>query len=292
MLIDWFTVGAQALNFLVLVWLMKRFLYQPVLRAIDAREQHLAQTLATAAAQQASAQQEREAFQQRNADFDRQRTGQLAKLQAEMAAERSRLLADTRQAADTLRNQQHRALASELQHLHQHIAQRTQQEAFALANQTLVDLADTTLQAQMVAVFARRLAELDETARQSLAQALGVAAAPSTAAVAGAQPGTTVQVRSAFELSAAEQDHIRQALAQVLAQVPGRESAPVAFSTAPEVLGGLELTANGWKLSWHLADHLAALAQRVEALATQVAATPTEADAHADTEPATAPAAT
>ena len=30
MLIDWFTVGAQVLNFIILVWLMKRFLYQPV----------------------------------------------------------------------------------------------------------------------------------------------------------------------------------------------------------------------------------------------------------------------
>ena len=38
MLIDWFTVGAQALNFLILVWLMKRFLYQPILHAIDERE--------------------------------------------------------------------------------------------------------------------------------------------------------------------------------------------------------------------------------------------------------------
>ena len=38
MLIDWFTVGAQVLNFLILVWLMKRFLYKPVLDAIDARE--------------------------------------------------------------------------------------------------------------------------------------------------------------------------------------------------------------------------------------------------------------
>ncbi len=34
--IDWFTVGAQALNFLILVWLMKRFLYKPILNAIDA----------------------------------------------------------------------------------------------------------------------------------------------------------------------------------------------------------------------------------------------------------------
>ena len=35
MLIDWFTVGPQALNFLVLVWLLKRFLYHPILDAID-----------------------------------------------------------------------------------------------------------------------------------------------------------------------------------------------------------------------------------------------------------------
>jgi len=38
MLIDWFTVGAQALNFLILVWLLKRFLYKPILDAIDARD--------------------------------------------------------------------------------------------------------------------------------------------------------------------------------------------------------------------------------------------------------------
>ena len=38
MLIDWFTVVAQAANFLVLVWLLKRFLYKPILGAMDARE--------------------------------------------------------------------------------------------------------------------------------------------------------------------------------------------------------------------------------------------------------------
>jgi large-conductance mechanosensitive channel len=37
-LIDWFTVVAQVINFLILVWLLKHFLYQPILDAIDARE--------------------------------------------------------------------------------------------------------------------------------------------------------------------------------------------------------------------------------------------------------------
>ncbi len=52
MLIDWFTVGAQALNFLILVWLMKRFLYKPILNAIDAREKKIAAELADADAQE------------------------------------------------------------------------------------------------------------------------------------------------------------------------------------------------------------------------------------------------
>ena len=50
MLIDWFTVGAQALNFVILVWLMKRFLYVPVLDAIDAREKRIATQLGDATA--------------------------------------------------------------------------------------------------------------------------------------------------------------------------------------------------------------------------------------------------
>ena len=62
MLIDWFTVGAQVLNFLILVWLLKRFLYKPILDAIDAREERIAAELADADAKKAEAQKERDAL--------------------------------------------------------------------------------------------------------------------------------------------------------------------------------------------------------------------------------------
>ena len=58
MLIDWFTVAAQVLNFLILVWLMKRFLYQPVLNAIAAREAKIAAELKDAADTKAKAHQQ------------------------------------------------------------------------------------------------------------------------------------------------------------------------------------------------------------------------------------------
>ena len=71
MLIDWFTVIAQVINFLVLVVLLKRFLYKPILDAIDQREKRIASALAEADAQKVEAKKEREKFQEKNALFDR-----------------------------------------------------------------------------------------------------------------------------------------------------------------------------------------------------------------------------
>jgi len=69
MLIDWFTVGAQIVNFLILVWLLKHFLYKPILDAIDAREKKIAAELADA--------ERREPRQKRSAPILKTRTKHL-----------------------------------------------------------------------------------------------------------------------------------------------------------------------------------------------------------------------
>src|SRR5271165_4865540 len=102
MLIDWFTVGAQVLNFLILVWLLKHFLYKPILNAVDAREKRIAAELADADAKKTEAQKERDEFQHKNEVFDQQRAALLSKATEEATAERQRLLDDARKAADAL----------------------------------------------------------------------------------------------------------------------------------------------------------------------------------------------
>jgi len=97
MLIDWFTVVAQAVNFLILVWLLKRFLYRPVLAAIDAREQKIATQLAQATQREAQAQTEREEFQRRNETLAREREAILRKASDAVDAERQTLLEAARQ---------------------------------------------------------------------------------------------------------------------------------------------------------------------------------------------------
>lgn len=113
MLIDWFTVGAQTLNFLILVWLLKRFLYKPILDAIDGREKIISKKLSDADQKNSEALKEREEFQKKNSVFDQQRAALLIQATTEAQAERQRLLDVARLAADTLRSKQQAALQSE-----------------------------------------------------------------------------------------------------------------------------------------------------------------------------------
>src|SRR6202167_5334561 len=125
MLIDWFTISAQALNFLILVWLMNRYLYKPILNAIDAREKRIATELADADAKKAEAQKERDEFRHKNEEFDQQRATLLSNATDEAKAERQRLLDDARKAADALSAKRQEALRSEVNTLNQAIRRRT-----------------------------------------------------------------------------------------------------------------------------------------------------------------------
>ena len=245
MLVDWFTVGAQALNFLILVWLLKRFLYQPILDAIDAREQRIALSLADAAAKEAEARTERDAFRRKNEAFDQQRAARLSQAIDEAKTERQRLLDEARQAADVLRAKRQEALQREQQSLYDEIARRTRAEVFAIARKALTDLAGTSLEERMSEVFADRLRALDDEARQGLASSLKTSTHP-------------VRVRSAFELTSEQRAAIQTALNETLAA-----DIQVRFDTAPDVISGIELTTNGQKVAWSIADYLASLENSV-----------------------------
>ena len=175
MLIDWFTIVAQALNFLILVWLLRRFLYKPILNAIDAREKKIAAELADAAAKKAEAKKERDDFQHKNDEFDEQRDALLSKATDEAKAERERLIDEARKAADALSVKRSETLRNDAQHLSEAISRRTQEEVFAITRKTLADLATASLEERTAGVFLRRLQVLDAKTKASLGEALKTA---------------------------------------------------------------------------------------------------------------------
>jgi F-type H+-transporting ATPase subunit b len=241
MLIDWFTVGAQTFNFLILVLLMKRFLYKPILQAIDAREKRIAAELADADEKKAEAQKERDEFQRKNEEFDQQRAAVMSKAMDEVKVERQRLLDETRKDADILRTKRLDSLKQEQRALTQEIIRWTQKEVFAIARKTLADLATISLEERMCEMFIQRLRALTGPAKEQLAAALKTATQPA-------------RLRSAYDLSSDQHAAIQKAINETFSA-----DIHLDFETVLELVSGIELIANGQKVAWSIAEYLAAL---------------------------------
>lgn len=245
MLIDWYTVGAQILNFGILVWLMKRFLYGPILLAIATREKLIATELADAATNRAEAEKDREEFQRKNATFDAERAALLGKAMFEAKSERERLFQDAHKAADDLSASREQALKIAAGNLNQEMSRRVQQEVFAISRQALTELATASLEERLAAVFTRRLREMAEPGKSILGAALK----------GGSEPAI---VRSAFDLPPDQRAVIQNALNETFSS-----EIRIRFETAPDVVSGIELGANGQRVAWSIAEYLRTLEQSV-----------------------------
>jgi F-type H+-transporting ATPase subunit b len=273
MLINWFTVVAQAINFLILVWLLKRFLYKPILHAIDEREKGIAAQLHDAETKVAEAKKDRDDFQHKNQVFDQDRAALLKKATDEASTERTRLLDDAKKDADTLRAKRQTSLDTEEANLNVEIVRWTQDEVFAITRKTLSDLATASLEERMGDVLIRRIRALNGDGKEKLA----------TAYKSG---NHTVSVHSAFDLPQDQRGAIEGAVKETFAP-----DAQVQFETAPELISGIELTTNGHKVAWSIQDYLATLEKSTSALLHKDAAKEPTSDSKPKPNPTPEPAA-
>ena len=246
MLIDWFTVGAQVINFLVLVFLLHQFLYKPVLKAIAVREKKISDELSEAAATKEAAQKDKIDFEKKNRDFDRNRAALLTQAQVDASNEKGKLLSEAHQAADLVATQRDLAMKKDERNQFAEIGRRTRQEVFAVARKALADLAGVALEDAMVVAFSAKLKVLEPADREMMAKALQ-------------DSGRQAVVRTATNLPSKSRD----ALTTVIEASFGTDL-KLAFQTTPEILGGIELSAGGQKVSWSLEGYLSALETSIE----------------------------
>lgn len=249
MLIDWFTVCAQIVNFLILVWLMQRFLYRPVLNAIAAREKKIADELRDAAQTKAKAHVQQDEFEKKNQIFDEQRNTLLSKATEEANAERSRLLVEARNAAAVASASRAKALINEAQRLHNDLVRLTQEQVYEISRRVLGDLASVGLEQRACEVFIQRLRALEGADRDSLKSALKATSVQAPALL-----------RSAFELPTAQQSAIQTAVNESSGQTIALQ-----FETTPALVCGIELSVSGVKVAWSIADYLESLSTGLQA---------------------------
>lgn len=246
MLIDWFTVGAQAVNFLVLAALLKHFLYGPILSAMDRREQGIADRFAEADWATEKAEAREAEYGKLLQDLDEARGDRLRQVEEEAEGHRRELLKSAREEAADLKQAWLGALRREREEFFGDLKKRVGAEVLHIARKSLLDLADDVLEQRLVKRFAALVADLGEGEREQIL-------------AAGRADGLTV--RSSFPWP----EESRRELSGHLREVFDQDIA-VRFTTDPAMDLGIELTVGGLKFPWGVDSYFAELEKAVAEL--------------------------
>ena len=244
MQIDWFTILAQVINFLVLVWLLKRFLYVPVMQAMARREASIAERLNAAERRESEASAEAARYTELEARLKAERQTVLDQARKDMEVERNALQEQARKDVDAQRAQWQAELVREQEVLRHALRDRGARQVLGTTRHVLDQLAGASLEGRLVERFIERLGELPDGEHIPMAEAL-----------AGADEA---RIETSFPLEPAQRETMTAALRDTFATLP-----PLHFDTTERFACGIELIAGGRRLSWTL-DH--ALGEMDEAL--------------------------
>jgi F-type H+-transporting ATPase subunit b len=255
--VDWFTVGAQTLNFLLLVWLLKRYLYGPILKAIDARESQVAKVLSDADFIKADAELARNRFDQKNLEIDSKCNEILNEAKTTAGGQSEQIILKAHKDADEISNSRLSALEKELQHYQEDIVLKSLQEIYDIARKVLTDLADVELEQKMLACFCKHLQSLSSDQKFKLKAIVEAGNAE-------------LLLCSAFALTDAQIEKIDTILQKITAI---NSHYQLKHEVKTDLSCGVELRSNAWKIGWNSEDYLNVLQTHIEELITEQRAT-------------------
>ncbi len=235
MSVDWITVAAQLVNFLVLVWLLKRFLYRPILRGIDAREAEIAERMSEASRSREKAEAAEARHNDEIASFRTSEAAMIDSQRQKAEAERDAILAEARARLEQERKDLEAHLSKEKR---RYIAQLHRSGAASLVSLTgkaLHDLADEALEERVVAHIARQLKPLAVDLRK----------------MADADTPAVVTTRNVLPDAARE-----KLVAEMKGLIPGQK---LRFETDPKQATGLILRMGAVHVAWTVDSYIEGL---------------------------------
>lgn len=247
MQIDWFTFFAQIVNFLIVVLLLRRFLYKPILKAMAEREAKIAAQFEDAEASKREAQEEAERYRVQRAELDTDIDALMTEATAKAAERRKAMVAEAREEVESMQDRWYAAIEHEKQLFLHRIRERLGQQVFHIAKSALSDLAGAELEAEIVDVFLQKL-DAQETEA-------------STVAAHSSEPDETpIVVRSAFELDEPTRQRIKQAVQSRVMHDRSDGNAPdmveVVFEQTADLICGIETQFENRRIAWNLNDYL------------------------------------
>ncbi len=246
MLIDWFTVAAQIVNFLILVALLKHFLYDRIIQAMDKREEKIRSRLQEAEDERQKAQEEAASYRKKNEELRNKEERILSGAREEADRKLKELTHEAREEVNAARRRWQESIKKEKNSFLQDLRRMTVREVHAVSRRALKDLAEAELEERIIDIFVSRFRHLERDKKHAVLKAI--------------QEEERVGVRSAFELSPGSRQKIMQMLRK-----EGFEEVEVTYETDPQLIMGIELKSRGEKVVWSIRNYIADLEDRANA---------------------------
>ncbi len=235
MTIDWFTVAAQIINFLILVWLLKKFLYKPILTAMDNRQQKVKAELEQATILALSAEKEKQQYLALQEETRERGKEELRQAQRDADNLREKLFQEVKAEAEAAHVRLRNELAHEKELFLKQASIQVASQFQHLAQNAFRDLADETLDESIVKRFCDLIS--DHKAEEDFFHQLHNTA--------------KLQVFTAFPLSNSSQDMIRDVLRQ---RIDGQPE--IVFLHDPALIAGILISTDDHKLEWNIHQYL------------------------------------
>ena len=236
--LNWSTFALEIFNFLILVWILTRFLYRPILNTIAQRKQAIQQQWQQAADKQQQAEQLKRQYENRLADWEQEKNAARKHLHDDIEAERKRLFDELRADIEAEKEKQAAIAQHHIDDQLKKNQRRALQQGAAFAAKLLTRLSTPALQQRIVDVLFEDIKNLSSTAVAALQTALK-------------NTQTSIAVVSAFPLAPDVQAQVTNAMAQLA----GR-SMVCDFSEDSQLIAGIAISVGSWRVQANIQDEL------------------------------------
>lgn len=245
MLINWFTVFAQIFNFLLLVFLLKHFLYGRIISVMNAREEKISSRLQEAEQKMIDADRERELYLQKNKENDArcEKLFESASLEAE--AQKKEMIENARREVEEMKERWNESLREEREAFFVNLRKKIEEQIYAIIRKILSDLSDTELEKNIIQAFLRKIKTLDYTERNYMKDVLK-------------QSYNKAVISSTYEIPAEQQHTITAEIGDAIG-----ETVEIRYINSQEHICGIEFKVKNYRIGWNVDDYVKFLEKEV-----------------------------
>jgi F-type H+-transporting ATPase subunit b len=239
--IDYFTTASQIVNFALLVLILKRFFYRPVLKLMEERERNIISRQKEAEDAKREAMKEAESYRNKSEELSSEHEELLVKAKEDAREFKEDMMKKARDEIEETKIEWQKDLQRQREDFIGDLRKYSGQQLYVIARRALRDLANEDLERQVIITFIDRIKNLDDSERSVIKDFIR-------------DTEQIITIRSAFEIPEEIRQQIRQALV-----AHAEADVRLQFEIDDDLISGIVMSASNVEISWSIAGYLDSL---------------------------------